>query len=73
MSKNPNYSQAIEELENIVSELENENVSVEELSRKVKRASELISICKTALHITEQEVKNILEDLNREENKKEKP
>ncbi len=72
MTKNLNYSEAIEELENIVNELENESISVDELSRKVKRAYELVSICKNALHITEQEVKKILEDLNREE-PKEKP
>ncbi|MEE4176106.1 MAG: exodeoxyribonuclease VII small subunit [Bacteroides sp.] len=60
------YSQAIEELEAIVSEIENEDISVDELSEKVKRASHLIQICKDALHSTEEEVKRILEELNQE-------
>lgn len=60
------YSQAIEELEAIVSEIENEDISVDILSEKVKRASHLIQICKDALHSTEEEVKRILEELNQE-------
>jgi exodeoxyribonuclease VII small subunit len=60
------YSQAIEELEAIVYEIENEDISVDQLSEKVKRASFLISMCKEALHTTEEEVKKILEELNQE-------
>lgn len=60
------YAQAIEELEVIVSEIENEDISVDDLSLKVKRASILIGICKEALHTTEEEVKQILEELNQE-------
>lgn len=60
------YAQAIEELEVIVGEIENEDISVDELSEKVKRASKLIQICKEALHTTEEEVKHILEELNQE-------
>ena len=60
------YARAIEELERIVSEIENEDISVDELSEKVKRASKLIQICKDALHSTEEEVKQILEELNQD-------
>lgn len=66
MKDNITYSQAIEELEAIVNEIENEDISVDVLSEKVKRASVLIGICRKALHTTEEEVKKILEELNRE-------
>ena len=61
--KKINYSEAIEELENIVAEIENEDISVDELSEKVKRASELIRICKNVLFKTEAEVNSILKEM----------
>lgn len=64
MKKQIPYTQAIEELEEIVSSIENEDVNVDELSVKVKRAAELIKICKSKLHNTEEEVNNILKDIN---------
>lgn len=66
MEDKVSYSQAIEELELIVNEIENEDISVDELSEKVKRASMLIGICRQALNTTEEEVKKILEELNQE-------
>jgi len=65
MKKEIPYTQAIEELEEIVSSIENEDVNVDELSVKVKRAAELIKICKSKLHNTEEEVNNILKDINK--------
>jgi len=64
MKKEIPYTQAIEELEEIVSSIENEDVNVDELSIKVKRAAELIKICKNKLYNTEEEVNNILKDIN---------
>ena len=58
-----NYTQAIEELEAIVQEIEDAEISVDELSEKVKRASELIRFCRITLNSTETEVQNILKDL----------
>jgi exodeoxyribonuclease VII small subunit len=57
------YTQAIEELEAIVLEIENAEISVDELSQKVKRASELIRFCRKTLTSTETEVDSILKDL----------
>ncbi|MFK5857178.1 MAG: exodeoxyribonuclease VII small subunit [Bacteroidota bacterium] len=65
MKKEIPYTQAISELEEIVSSIENEDVNVDELSVKVKRAAELIKICKNKLHNTEEEVNNILKDINK--------
>jgi exodeoxyribonuclease VII small subunit len=57
------YTQALEELEKIVGEIENEDISVDELSEKVKRAAELIRICKTVLYKTEEEVNAVLKEM----------
>lgn len=57
------YTEAITELEAIVEEIENEDISVDDLSKKVKRASELIRLCKTKLTKTEQEVNEVLKEI----------
>ena len=47
MSKEIKYTEAFEELQQIVADIEDGEISVDELSVKVKRASELIKVCKT--------------------------
>jgi exodeoxyribonuclease VII small subunit len=61
--KKMKYNQAIEELEKIVEEIENEEISVDDLAKKVKRASQLIEACKGILSKTEADVEKILKDL----------
>lgn len=58
-----NYVKAFEELQEIISEIETGEISVDELSTKVNRAGELIKICKNKLTSTEGDVKKILNDL----------
>jgi exodeoxyribonuclease VII small subunit len=58
-----NYARAFEELQAIVSEIELGQITVDILSEKVKRASELIAICKTKLTSTEENVNQILKEL----------
>lgn len=60
----PNYTEAFEELQNIVSEIEQGEISVDELSEKVKRAALLIKICKAKLSTTEEDVNVILKELD---------
>jgi exodeoxyribonuclease VII small subunit len=64
MNNQPSYVQAFEELQRIVSEIEEGQISVDELSEKVKRAAQLIAICKTKLSSTEEDVNRILKDLD---------
>ena len=64
MSKTINYTEAIIELETIVSDLENATIGVDELSEKVKRAAELIKFCRSKLTSTEKEVSSILQNLS---------
>ena len=63
MNDGPNYTEAYNELQNIVSEIEGGDISVDELSEKVKRAALLIKICKDKLTATEGDVNQILKEL----------
>lgn len=63
MSKQPSYKEAYEELQKIVSDIEQGEISVDELSEKVKRATLLIKICKQKLNNTEEDVNKILKEL----------
>jgi exodeoxyribonuclease VII small subunit len=65
MSKEPNYTEAFEELQEIVLEIEQVEISVDELSEKVKRAAVLIKICKAKLTSTEEGVAGILKELEK--------
>jgi len=64
MTDKPNYTQAFEELQTIVTEIEDGEISVDELSEKVKRAALLIKICKDKLSSTEEDVNKILKELD---------
>lgn len=63
MSEKINYSEAFQELQSIVSEMEEGEISVDELSEKVKRAALLIKLCKSKLSSTEEDVNKILKEL----------
>lgn len=63
MSEQYTYTDAFEELQGIVSEIERGEISIDELSQKVKRAAALIEVCKAKLTATEADVNSILETL----------
>lgn len=58
-----NYTEAFDELQTIVSDIEQGEITVDELSNKVKRAALLIKTCKTKLTTTEEDVNKILKEL----------
>ncbi|MDB2363750.1 exodeoxyribonuclease VII small subunit [Flavobacteriales bacterium] len=58
------YSDALEELSEIVDKIDNEEVDVDELSENVKKALTLIKLCKTKLQKTEEEVQQVLKELD---------
>lgn len=64
MSKKVSYKDAITELQTIVSQIEGNTVEIDELSAKVKRATELIEVCKKILYTTEKSVSEALNTLN---------
>jgi exodeoxyribonuclease VII small subunit len=61
--KEQSYTKAYEELQQIVESMENEDVNIDDLEKNIKRASELLKICKDKLHKTEQSVLKNLEDI----------
>lgn len=66
-AENTSYEAAFTELQELIADIENGEISVDQLSEKVKRASVLIQFCKDKLRATELDVEKILEDLKREE------
>jgi exodeoxyribonuclease VII small subunit len=64
MSEKISYTAAFEELQSIVEEIEQGEISVDELSEKVKRAALLIKVCKSKLQSTETDVNKILKELD---------
>jgi exodeoxyribonuclease VII small subunit len=65
MEKKKTYEEAYEELQAIVSEIEAGEISVDQLSVKVKKAGELIRFCKEKLFKTEQEVNEVLKGIEK--------
>jgi exodeoxyribonuclease VII small subunit len=57
--KNMTYDAAYAELNNILSSLQKEDVSLDELSDKLKRAAELSDFCKTKLRSIEEDIEKI--------------
>ncbi|HEY0680054.1 MAG TPA: exodeoxyribonuclease VII small subunit [Chitinophagaceae bacterium] len=57
------YEAAYTELKQISDEIQSEEVTVDELAEKVKRAAELIQFCQQKLRSTEEEVNRIIEGM----------
>jgi exodeoxyribonuclease VII small subunit len=57
------YTDAFDELQIIIQEIQNGEISPDELAIKVKRAAELIKFCKLKLTTTEEDVNQILKEL----------
>lgn len=54
------YSSALSELQQLAEDLENDEISIDDLSEKIKRASQLLEFCQDKLRSTDEEVKKIL-------------
>lgn len=66
MSANLTYDQAKDELEQIAADLENESISIDVLTEKIKRATFLVEFCQKKLKSTEAEVNKILKKWDQE-------
>ena len=62
MSKKLNFDQAYKELQDILGQIQSEEVSVEELSKLVKRGAELIQYCKKRLRTIEEDIDQAFRD-----------
>ncbi len=55
------YEEATKQIEEILMRLRNNEISVDDLSKEVKRATELITLCRNKLTTAEADLKKILE------------
>lgn len=63
MKEIKSYNQAVEELESILQQMEGSSeVDMDAISKKVKRASELMRFCKKRLHELDEELESIMSD-----------
>jgi len=60
MENNLSYTDAFKELQIIVSEIESGDIAVDELTKKISRASDLLKVCKAKLSDSEREVEKLL-------------
>ena len=57
------YDEAIKELNNILSSLQDETLSIDQLTDSIKRASELLESCNSRLISTEKKVNSVIQKL----------
>ena len=61
-AKNMTYKEAIAEIEQILKSLREEQNSIDTLSERVARATELIALCREKLRKAENEVNKVFEE-----------
>ena len=54
------YDAAMQELQTLVGQLQNDQIGVDALAEKVRRATDLIRLCREKLRQTEEEVNDAL-------------
>ena len=62
MAKEIKYEEALRQLEDIVSKMENEELDIDELTTELKQAQKLVKLCKDKLTKTDKEIKTILKE-----------
>lgn len=63
MNKKMSYRQAAEQLEEIVAQIENGELGIDELSKKVEEAAELVKMCKDKLRQTDADIEQMLNEI----------
>jgi len=65
MNEELKYEQAYQELQTIVCRMENDELDIDQMSEQLKRAQQLIKLCKDKLTKTDEEIKKILAEDNK--------
>ena len=60
MKQEMKYEAAFVELQSIVQRMENDELDIDQLTTQLKRAQELIKLCRDKLTKTDEEIKKIL-------------
>ncbi|MBO4504522.1 MAG: exodeoxyribonuclease VII small subunit [Bacteroidales bacterium] len=63
MKENLTYTEAFEQLQQIVKQMENADISVDDLAENIKTATKLIKVCKDKLTKTEEEINKTISEL----------
>ena len=62
-AKNLSFGEAVTEVESILAGLEDDNIDIDKLGEEVRRAVELIQVCRGKLEKTDAEVRQLVEGL----------
>lgn len=55
-----NYEEAVQQLESIVQRMENDELDIDELTTELKKAQQLIKMCKAKLTKVDEDIEKIL-------------
>ncbi len=61
MARETKYEDAVHKLEDIVERLENDQLGIDEMTAELKKAQQLIKLCKERLSKTDAEIQKILD------------
>ena len=59
MAKKVSFDKAFEELQAIISKLQNDDASIDTLSEQLKKAKSLVDVCKSKLREVEADIESI--------------
>lgn len=60
MNEQPNYEQAVAEIERIARQMETGELDIDSLAEQLRRARQLTKLCRDKLTKTDEEIKRIL-------------
>lgn len=66
-AKKETYSQAMERLEKIVRQIDNNELEIDELGEKIKEANEIITFCLGKLTKADKEIEKLLQEKRQSE------
>ena len=56
------YEEAMRQLQEIVRKIENDELDIDQMTEQLKRAQELIKLCRDKLMKTDEEIRNLLKN-----------
>ncbi len=56
------YEEAMNQLQEIVRKMENDELDIDQMTEQLKRAQELIRLCRDKLTKTDEEIRNLLKN-----------
>ena len=61
-TNNLTYEEAIQQVELLIAQIENNEVSMDDLAEKIRLASEYLHFCKEKLHKVNEEIEKVLKE-----------